>query len=113
MFRYPTQFLRRVLFAIMAISLVMLPVSGAIAAPTMSSANMEEMAPCPEKQSCCEKDMTDCANPAMCVSPGSACLDIIPVQLDSRFNFIEVTFSRYEERLTSLELVPLRRPPRI
>lgn len=104
--------LRQALLVLIAISLLLMPVSVSVAAPTMPAVNMEEMVPCPVKQSCCDRDMTDCVDPFVCVSPGSAILDAMPVQLDARFSLVAVAFPRRDGRLTSLDVIPPRRPPR-
>ena len=112
MFRL-TRNLRQVLFALIAISLMLLPASGAVAAPANSATAMEEMAPCPEQQSCCDKGLTDCADPFMCAAPSGAFLCIMSVALNSQVSWAELTFVSYSEQLSSLHLVPPRRPPRI
>jgi hypothetical protein len=112
MFRL-TQNLRQFLFALIAISLMLLPVSGAVAAPAETAMNMEEIAPCPEQQSCCEKGMADCADPFMCATPGSGFFCIVQVAMNKQVRWAELTFVSYDEHLSSLHLIPPRRPPRI
>ena len=105
--------LRNLLFAMIAIGLVLLPISSPRAAPTRTDMTMEDMSPCPEKQSCCDKGMKDCADPFMCVSAGSACVETAAAKIDFFLTTADVSFTHNLRPLASLPLIPPRRPPRI
>ena len=114
--------LKRILFGMIALALVLAPVQAATSAKVdvamtgMAMAEMTAMAKmdCPPKKNCCDKEKSGCPSPQSCMvqcSASFATLNTVEDQLISFGTIVLMNSTALSPDSTAPP--PLRRPPRI
>jgi hypothetical protein len=114
--------LKRILFGMIALALMLAPVQSAtfakndVAMTGMAMSKMTAMAKmdCPQKKNCCDKEKSGCPSPQSCMvqcSASFATLNSVEDQLISFRTIVLMNSSALSPDSTAPP--PLRRPPRI
>ena len=119
--------LKRILFGMVALALVLAPVQTATSAKAdvaMTGMAMTNMAmskmtamskmDCPQKKNCCDKEKSGCPSPQSCMAQCNASFASLNSVEDRLISFIAIVLMNSSAILPdSTAPPPLRRPPRI
>ncbi len=109
---------RRFLFGVVMLALMLTPVQPIDSfadSDGMAMASMAEMpsADCPQKQSCCDNEKSDCRSMQSCVAPCSGFFTPVNVNDAELIEFgPAVMTALVVDQPDSMASLPLRRPPR-
>jgi hypothetical protein len=114
--------LKRILFGMIALALVLAPVQAATSAETdVAMANMATSkmtavtkTDCPQKKSCCDKEKSGCPSPQSCMVQCSAGFATLNSEQDLLISFSTIVLMNSSALSPDSTAPPgLRRPPRI